>query len=117
MPQGSEPPTPKLTESVFDTVSAMSYNSSKRAFESSGVYYSLFVDRESGGPVNAGEWFAAKEGQGNKAPWGYVPQGTYDIISGGTWDDYVIDYSGNSYRISLVYNSTNGDMETAAVVV
>ena len=117
MPAGKGPPKPSLPQAVFTAVSAMSYDSTDDCFTSGGTDYYLFVDHDDGGDENDCQWFYGKLSQQGNHPIAHLEQATYDVISGGTYNDGAIDYDESTYKLEFQWVSGKSRNEAVAIVV
>src|SRR5262245_39576849 len=101
MPTGVGPPDPGLPQSVFNALNGMSYDSTNLAFSDSGTLNYMFV--EQGESEDVARWFYGTASEGGNHPRAKIPQNTYDIIHGGTYNtsDSTVAYSGRNHRFAL----------------
>lgn len=115
MPQGDDPPIPFLPEGVFDALTAMTYASADKAFDLGGGKYWPFI--EEGSAADKCQWNYGKASEIGINISTLVPQATYDVIDGGTWNDGVVAYNSKNYKFRGQRNTATGDAEIIAVVV
>jgi hypothetical protein len=108
----NNPPDISLPESVFDELTAMSYDSGSMSFvDGQDAKHWLFVQMEGSNPYDA-EWVCdlTTAVSSNPNPYGKFPEATHDIISGGTYcvDDWTVDFEGKAYRFRLEWDDAAG---------
>ena len=119
MPAGGDPPDPALPQAVFTALHSMTYDAAAMAFKSGADLYFLFVERKPGGSVDQGRWFYGKDSEGGKSPKGQIPQITYDVVHGGTYNPTTgkIAYGGHNYFLWLMRETSSGKQLAQAHVV
>jgi hypothetical protein len=105
MPNPSTPPTLNVPQAVFNGLRYFDYDSTNKAFEdpaSSTLYY-LFVEKQAGGGDACGIWQYGSDSEGAVNPRGNIPQLTYDIFAGGSYNssESAIDYDSKTYKFRL----------------
>ena len=115
MPTGDDPPKPRLPETVFDALAELSYDSTNKCFDDNGDRVWMFIEEDSTGSYNSGAWFYGETADGGLSPWGLIPQNTYDIIDGGTYNDGGVKYEGTTYRFAL--QNVSGKFQVIAVAI
>lgn len=113
---------PKLAQSDFNAMHVASYSSGNKCFVKNSVcwYFALVQD----GSETAAKWEAvAAADLSTASAWG-IDQGTYDVISEGSWFasgvgslvNYV-EFEGSYYKFRAVRNTSDGLNRMEAVCV
>lgn len=115
MPTPDPSPALGLPVAVHNGLKNLSYNATKQAFESSGTFYYLFVEKKSS-PDDCAQWNYGTNADGANNPRANIPQDVYDIITGGTYNssEQAIDYGGSTYHFKLTRNGSG--LHVAAAV-
>lgn len=119
MPAGLDPPYPRMTESVFSALAAMSYDSTTQSFSGQGgSRYFLFVEKPSGGSYNEAQWFYATDSEGGSNPKALIPALTGALIINGQYEssDQTVTYQSASYRIRLARDANGNQIAQVHVI-
>jgi hypothetical protein len=119
MPTPTAPPTYNVPQAVFNGLTNLDYDSANDAFKDSATstLYYLFVEAQSSGSA-CGVWQYATPLQGVLNPRGKIPQLTYDIFSGGSYNSSknAIDYQAKTYKFRLERDATGTSLAKAIEV-
>lgn len=119
MPTPDPPPLLNVPQAVFNGLTGLDYDSSNLAFEdtSTSTLYYLFIEEQSSGSA-CGVWQYATDTQGSANPKGQIPQETYDIFSGGTYNssENAIDYNRKTYKFRLERDASGTQIAKAVEV-
>lgn len=119
MPTPQAPPILNVPQAVFNGLTNLDYDSTNEAFEdaSTTTLYYLFVEEKSSGS-DCGIWQYATDSQGSDNPRGQIPQLTYDIFSGGTYNssENAIDYNRKTYKFRLERDASGNHIAKAVEV-
>ena len=102
MPAGGDPPDPGLTSTVFNALAAMNYDSSAMSFKNA-TNQLIYMFLERGSTISDSRWFYGTDAEGGNSPRGQIPQLTYDVVHGGTFDSQTqkISYASKYYRLRI----------------
>ncbi|MBI4702690.1 MAG: hypothetical protein HY744_16330 [Deltaproteobacteria bacterium] len=118
MPGGSDPPDPRLPQSVFDALHPMTYDSTDMAFvDGQGTKYYMCVERQSGYPERC-QWFYGTDAEAAANPLGKIPQATYNIIHNGTYvpASYAVSYRSVNYKFQIARDGSGVHISKAEAV-
>jgi hypothetical protein len=117
MPIGDTPPVGILSQSVFDAVHAMTYDTTNKCFLSGSTQYFLFVEKSSTSELPQWNYGTAADADYHNNPRGQISSTVYDILKNGSYNaDGSVSRSMKKYRFRLERDA-NGVDQVAAVQV
>lgn len=116
MPPPSQPPRLSISQSIFDDLNAMSYDSTSGAFlDANNTLQFLFIDVDSNGNPR---WTYSADSSSIPNALAKATQLTADVLAGGTYQTQsgAIAYNGQNYGIRLERNSNGATVANAHVL-
>ncbi len=104
------PPSPGLSQNVFDALHAFTYDSSLECFkDAGGTRYYMFVEGPSSGAYNLANWNYDTSSSTITNPRAKISQSSFDIMKNGTYNSSTekVSYNGKDYRFLLIRDGSD----------